>query len=189
MPSIDNKKEQEDKPSRGIIKPAAESKGEIIIYQTDNGKNKIDVKGWKLISPQSFESSIMSQDGVKYLKIDKETPLIVDLGKTFQFSSFSYTPVPKEKSSNILKYNFYISADGRNWKKLKDNAMFNNIANSPVAQYVQLSEIVESRYAVTRRNRTIHTRIREYVYELTHTKDFVTSIVPIGDGITLSVKQ
>ena len=54
---------------------------------------------------------------------------------------------------------------------------------------LQEGEIVESRYAVTRRNRTIHTRIREYVYELTHTKDFVTSIVPIADGITLSVKQ
>ena len=54
---------------------------------------------------------------------------------------------------------------------------------------LQEGEIVESRYAVTRRNRTIHTRIREYVYELTHTQDFVTSIVPIGDGITLSVKQ
>ena len=54
---------------------------------------------------------------------------------------------------------------------------------------LQEGEIVESRYAVTRRNRTIHTRIREYVYKLTHTKDFVTSIVPIGDGITLSVKQ
>ena len=54
---------------------------------------------------------------------------------------------------------------------------------------LQEGEIVESRYAVTRRNRTIHTRIREYVYELTHSEDFVTSIVPIGDGITLSVKR
>ena len=54
---------------------------------------------------------------------------------------------------------------------------------------LQEGEIVESRYAVTRRNRTIHTRIREYVYELTHSEDFVTSIVPIGDGITLSVKK
>ena len=54
---------------------------------------------------------------------------------------------------------------------------------------LQEGEIVESRYAVTRRNRTIHARIREYVYELTHSEEFVTSIVPIGDGITLSVKQ
>ena len=54
---------------------------------------------------------------------------------------------------------------------------------------LQEGELVESRYVVTRRDRTIHTRIREYVYELTHSEDFVTSIVPIGDGITLSVKQ
>ena len=54
---------------------------------------------------------------------------------------------------------------------------------------LQEGEIVESRYAVTRRNRTIHAIIREYVYELTHSAVFVTSIVPIGDGITLSVKQ
>ena len=54
---------------------------------------------------------------------------------------------------------------------------------------LQEGEIVQSRYAVTRRNRTIHTRIREYVYELTHSDDFITSIVPIGDGITLSVRQ
>ena len=33
------------------------------------------------------------------------------------------------------------------------------------------------------------TRIREYVYELTHNDELITSIVPIGDGITLSVKK
>lgn len=54
---------------------------------------------------------------------------------------------------------------------------------------LQEGEIVESRYVVTRRNRTIHSRIREYVYALTHSDDFVTSVVPIGDGITLSVKR
>ncbi|MFV0537730.1 MAG: alpha-L-fucosidase [Dysgonomonas sp.] len=111
-----------------------------------DNKNKIDVKDWKLISPQSFESSIASQDGISYLRIEKNIPLIVDLGKAFKFSKFSYTPLPKEQSSNILKYNFYISTDGKNWKKLKDDAMFNNIANSPVVQYVSLSEEVESRY-------------------------------------------
>ena len=54
---------------------------------------------------------------------------------------------------------------------------------------LQEGELVESRYAVTRRNRTIHTRMREYVYMLTHSEELVTSIVPIGDGITLSVKK
>ena len=54
---------------------------------------------------------------------------------------------------------------------------------------LQEGELVESRYVVTRRDRTIHTRIREYVYELTHNDELITSIVPIGDGITLSVKK
>ena len=49
---------------------------------------------------------------------------------------------------------------------------------------LQEGELVESRYVVTRRDRTIHTRIREYVYELTHNDNLITSIVPIGDGIT-----
>lgn len=52
---------------------------------------------------------------------------------------------------------------------------------------LQEGDIVESRYGVTRRNRTIHTRMREYIYTLTHAEQLETSIVPIGDGITLSL--
>lgn len=54
---------------------------------------------------------------------------------------------------------------------------------------LQEGDIVESRFSVTRRNRTIHSRMREYLYTLTHDGRIVTSIVPIGDGITLSVKK
>ena len=53
----------------------------------------------------------------------------------------------------------------------------------------QEGSIAESRYAVTRRDRTIHARMREYMYELTHMNELITSIVPIGDGITMSVKR
>lgn len=54
---------------------------------------------------------------------------------------------------------------------------------------LQEGEIVQSKYGVTRRNRTIHTRMREYMYMLTHHEKLITSVVPIGDGITLSVKK
>lgn len=54
---------------------------------------------------------------------------------------------------------------------------------------LQEGDIVESRYGVTRRNRTIHTRMRDYMYEITHHEQLITSIVPIGDGIALSVKR
>jgi predicted O-methyltransferase YrrM len=52
---------------------------------------------------------------------------------------------------------------------------------------LQDGDIIESRYAVERRNRTIHSRMREYLYELKHSERLVTSIVPIGDGITVSI--
>ncbi len=54
---------------------------------------------------------------------------------------------------------------------------------------LQDGDIIESRYAVTRRNRTIHKRMRDYLYQLTHHEELVTSILPIGDGITVSVKK
>ncbi|MCM1025810.1 MAG: O-methyltransferase [Roseburia sp.] len=53
---------------------------------------------------------------------------------------------------------------------------------------LQDGEIIESRFAVTRRNRTIHARMREYLYELKHHEGLETVILPVGDGATLSVK-
>ena len=53
---------------------------------------------------------------------------------------------------------------------------------------LQDGDILESRYAVTRRDRTIHTRMREYLYQLTHDNDYSTSILPVADGATLSVR-
>lgn len=50
-------------------------------------------------------------------------------------------------------------------------------------------DIIESRFAVERRNRTIHSRMREYLYELKHHDQLQTSIIPLGDGVALSVKR
>lgn len=54
---------------------------------------------------------------------------------------------------------------------------------------LQDGDIIESRYAVVRRNRTIHSRMREYLYELKHREDIETVILPVGDGVTLSIKK
>lgn len=54
---------------------------------------------------------------------------------------------------------------------------------------LQDGDIVESRFAVTRRNRTIHSRMREYLYELKHHPQLETVILPVGDGVTISVKK
>ena len=54
---------------------------------------------------------------------------------------------------------------------------------------LQDGDVIESRFAVTRRNRTIHKRMREYLYTLTHSEELVTSVLPVGDGITLSTRR
>lgn len=53
---------------------------------------------------------------------------------------------------------------------------------------LQDGDIIESHYAVERRNRTIYKRMRDYLYELKHDERLTTSIVPIGDGATVSVR-
>lgn len=54
---------------------------------------------------------------------------------------------------------------------------------------LQDGDVIESRYAVERRNRTIHSRMREYLYELKHHGQLTTSIIPLGDGVAISVKK
>ena len=49
-------------------------------------------------------------------------------------------------------------------------------------------DIIESRFAVERRDRTIHARMREYLYLLKHHPELETAVLPVGDGVTLSAK-
>ena len=49
-------------------------------------------------------------------------------------------------------------------------------------------EILESRYAVTRRDRTIHARMREYLLALCRSDDWRTVLLEEGDGTALSVR-
>ena len=50
---------------------------------------------------------------------------------------------------------------------------------------LQEGDLIESHYAIERRNRTIHKRMREYLYLLTHDEDLVCSILPVGDGLAV----
>ena len=53
---------------------------------------------------------------------------------------------------------------------------------------LQDGDVVQSRFAEQRRNRTIHSRMREYLYELKHMEEFETAVIPIGDGVTISTR-
>ncbi len=53
---------------------------------------------------------------------------------------------------------------------------------------LQDGEVLDSKYVVERRNRTIHARMREYLHTLKNHEELETSILPLGDGVSLSVK-
>lgn len=54
---------------------------------------------------------------------------------------------------------------------------------------LQDGDIIESKYAITRRNRTIHKRMRDYLYTLKNNRQLETAILPLGDGAALSVRK
>ncbi len=54
---------------------------------------------------------------------------------------------------------------------------------------LQEGEILESHFLVEKRNRTIHDRMREYLYAITHNPDIDTAILPVGDGVAVSIMR
>jgi predicted O-methyltransferase YrrM len=51
---------------------------------------------------------------------------------------------------------------------------------------LQDGTVINSRYSIARRDRTIHSRMREYLYTITHMEELASVILPVGDGIALS---
>lgn len=54
---------------------------------------------------------------------------------------------------------------------------------------LQDGTVVNSRYSIVRRDRTIHSRMREYLYEITHMDELETVILPVGDGLALTYRK
>ena len=54
---------------------------------------------------------------------------------------------------------------------------------------LQEGRLLDSRYTVVRRDRTIHARMREYVNVLLKDKDFETMLLEAGDGMAVSIKK
>ncbi|MDF2609361.1 MAG: hypothetical protein K0R92_835 [Lachnospiraceae bacterium] len=53
---------------------------------------------------------------------------------------------------------------------------------------LQDGAVAKSRYGITRRDRTIHSRMREYLYTITHMEELETAVISIGDGVTVSTR-
>lgn len=94
---------------------------------------------WQLVkSDMSDISKLTDNDNSTYIEMDRSAPLIIDMKGIVPVRGLSYIPYNKVQSSNILRYNLYLSIDGQVWKQMKKNAIFNNIANNPVKQDIIL---------------------------------------------------
>ena len=54
---------------------------------------------------------------------------------------------------------------------------------------LQEGNILDSHYAVCRRDRTIHKRMREFLANQMQDEDFICDILPIGDGLSVCLKK
>ncbi|MBQ9065414.1 MAG: O-methyltransferase [Blautia sp.] len=54
---------------------------------------------------------------------------------------------------------------------------------------LQEGDIIESHFLVERRQRTIYKRMREYLFKITHDPLLTTTVLPVGDGLSISVKR
>ena len=54
---------------------------------------------------------------------------------------------------------------------------------------LQDGDLIQSKFVVRRRDRTIHKRMREFLETIKNDERLETSIVPIGDGIVMAVKK
>lgn len=100
--------------------------------------------------------------------------------------------VLKELVSEGNKYDliFMDAAKGQYLNFLEDTMDLLDKGGILVSDNVlQEGDIIQSRFAVTRRNRTIHSRMREYLYILTHDDRVETTVLPVGDGVTVSVRK
>ena len=90
------------------------------------------------------------------------------------------------------KYDFIFmdAAKGQYIRYLPDAAALLRIGGVLVSDNVlQDMTILDSHFALERRERTIHKRMRDYLYELTHHPGLLTTVVPIGDGAAVTIRK
>ncbi|MBQ5475041.1 MAG: O-methyltransferase [Lachnospiraceae bacterium] len=158
--------------------------GTAIAYSTIIMANVMDdyMKDWKIVTIENYP------------------PRIEEASKNIKLSGFKNIELIEGDANEVLKkladdnnefdFIFIDAAKGQYMQYFQQAdrmVTFNGIILSD--NVLQEGDIVESRFAVERRNRTIHSRMREFLYEIKNRKDYESSIIPIGDGMMLNCKK
>lgn len=148
-----------------------------------------------------FSAILMSRhlgEGGKITTIENYEKRIVLAKENFRRAGVEEKVLLLEGDANEIlptlteEYDFIFvdAAKGQYLSFLKDTLRLLKPGGIMVSDNVlQEGEILESRFGIERRNRTIHGRMREYLLQISQNPDLETTILPIGDGIAISVKK
>ena len=105
----------------------------------------VDTKTWKSVGDDISTAFDGKRETV--CKFNSLKPIVIDLGKDYSISGFSYSPaLGDDLAGTIFKYNFYISKDGKSWIKCVSNGEFSNIMHNPIPYFVRFGKKFDSRY-------------------------------------------
>ncbi len=113
--------------------------------------NEFSTYRWKLIRPMEEGESIIDNNITTYW-FGKED-IIIDLGRTQDFSGIIYTPV-KNLTNSIHKYSVLISDNGVHWETVLNKEEFGNMTNNPIQQWQYFDKTVEARFIKLKVHRT-----------------------------------
>ncbi len=135
----------------------------------------------RIVTIENYEKRILSaKENIKKAGMEQKICLVegdaLEEMKKMQTESFDFIFMDAAKAQYI-----YFLQEAVRLLKTGSVLVADNV--------LQEGDLIESRYAVTRRDRTIHARMRDYMYEVKNRQDLVTTVVPIGDGMTVSVKR
>ena len=101
---------------------------------------------WKIISKSTKEINNIIDGTSELAYVKQDESIIIDLGETLSINGFFYVPLNSVSAPNIFHYNFYVSEDGKDWKTVEQNQLFNNIKNNPIRQDIRFEHIEKAKF-------------------------------------------
>lgn len=128
----------------------------------------------------------------KRIPLAKENFLKSDYDKKITLLEGDATDILKELADSNEKYDFIFmdAAKGQYINFLPDvKKLLSENGVLVTDNVLQDNTVIQSKFTVERRDRTIHKRMRDYLYTLTHDEELTTTIMPVADGIAISVNN
>lgn len=124
------------------------------------------------------------------VKIARENINRVGKSNVIQVLQGDALEVLKTLSDNVYDFAFVDAAKGQYINYYSDVMRVVGSGGVIISDNVlQDGDVLESHFTVDKRNRTIHDRMREYIYTITHDDRLDTAILSVGDGVAISVKR